>query len=743
MQSRRDNAMIARMMGAALLALGGLATPALAQKALTASGTVTISAAAARAENLVFTQAVPRLVVAQTFQMAVGQISDRRTVVPVSGATWDSSEPLVVSVNASGLTTGLREGKSVITATHNGQSVRVRVSVAPATTTTTVATLEITPAVDTVDINGTRQYTHTARGSDGLVITTAPVSYVSRDSTIAHVSADGLLAARKSGSVTIVASSGTVSSSALMVVRQAVVTRLSVLPAPMSVTAGDSSEVTVAGTRSDGTTLDPAQLTVKALRGRVSGGKYVAPTTAGPDTIVVSATDGTTYSSPVTVMAPTTVSTPAVGAPASRIALSLTRFDGGSGTVQVNSGVPLVPNQLRLADVAKLRLVVNGNEVPARFTALKGLHRDGSLRSVLVQAAVAIGSTPVAAELQLGVASTLAAPAAVAPQAKPAAMALPTGEQLRASMIVGATRSIDSTSLSGYDTKFRQFADEQWTLYGADWGNVNYYDRVLNHVAFWARGGEVLYMRRALDMAVDYRDKYLVASDYLPSPHWSQLEGLAVHYWLTGDETSRTTVLKTATRVTDTFQASYMLDPNFEYNDGRIQARMLMASSLAVVLEGDPMFRTRAAGYVHAMVTNILPDGSYFWKGWNGQGNFMVALQNDAMIKYLEWVADDSRIAPTIKKSLDYLWSTQWLATGQAFRYGSSGTTGDAIAPAPDLNMFFVGAYAWYGKLSGDTSYRTKADTIALGAIAGAWLSGTKQFNQFFYNSYNYLAYRR
>ena len=57
--------------------------------------------------------------------------------------------------------------------------------------------------------------------------------------------------------------------------------------------------------------------------------------------------------------------------------------------------------------------------------------------------------------------------------------------------------------------------------------------------------------------------------------------------------------------------------------------------------------------------------------------------------------------------------------------------------------MFFVGAYAWYGKLSGDTGYRTKADTIALGALAGAWLNGTKQFNQFFYSSYNYLAYRR
>ncbi|MES3034531.1 MAG: hypothetical protein V4813_11105 [Gemmatimonadota bacterium] len=735
--------MSTRLIGALALALGAFAAPVSAQKALTASGTTTISAAAVRAENLVFTQAVPRLVVAQTFQMAVGQISDRRTVVPIHGAIWSSSEPQVVAVNETGLTTGLREGKSVITATYNGQAVRVRVSVAAATSTAPVATLEITPVVDSIDINGSRQYTHTARSSDGLVITTAPVTYSTKDTSIAQISADGLLWARRSGTTGIVATSGTVSVTAQMHVRAPVVTSLTVLPAPMTVTAGDSSEVTVSATRSDGTRIDPAQLTVKALRGKVSGGRYVAPTTAGADTIVVSAADGTTLSSPVLVMAPTTTSTPAVGAPASRITLALTRFDGGSGNVLVSSGVPLAPSQLRLADVAKLRLVVNGNEVPARITALKGLHRDGSLRSVLLQATVAIGSTPVAAELQLGVAPTLSAPAAVTPVAKPAAMALPTGEHLRASMIVGATRSIDSTSLSGYDSKFRQHADEQWALYGADWGNVNYYDRVLNHVAFWARGGEPVYMRRALDMAVDYREKYLVASDYLPSPHWSQLEGLAVHYWLTGDENSRTTVLKTAQRLTDTFQASYMLDPNFEYNDGRIQSRALMASSLAVVLEGDALFRTRAAGYVHAMVTNILPDGSYFWKGWNGQGNFMVALQNDAMIKYLEWVADDSRIAPTIKKSLDFLWSTQWLTAGQAFRYGSSGTTADAIAPAPDLNMFFVGAYAWYGKHSGDTSYRTKADAIALGAIAGAWLNGTKQFNQFFYSSHNYLAYRR
>ena len=741
--------MSARLIGAALLAFGVFASPAIAQNGLTSSdsrnaGSVTVNAAPGRIENLVFTQAVPRLVVAQSFLMAVGQISERREVVPVTGAIWTSSEPLVVSVIETGRVTGLREGKSVITATYKGQSVRVRVSVAEATSTAPVASLEITPIDSAVDINGALQYTHTARSSDGLVITTAPVGYVSRDTTIAQISVDGLLSARRPGDVSIVATSGTVSTTALMHVRAALVTTsLSVLPAPMTVTAGDSTEVIVTGRRSDGSTVDPAQLTVRALRGRVSGGKYLAPTSAGADTIVVSASDGTTMSSLVNVMAPPSISTPAVGIPSTRIALSLTRFDGGSGNVLVSSGVPLVPNQLRLADVSKLRLVVNGNEVAARFTALKGLHRDGSLRSVLLQTTVSIGNTPVAAELQIGVAPTLASPAAAMTVAKPVAMALPTGEHLRASMIVGATRSIDSTSLSGYDSKFRQYADEQWALYGADWGNVNYYDRVLNHVAFWARGGESVYMRRALDMAVDYREKYLVASDYLPSPHWSQLEGLAVHYWLTGDEGSRTTVLKTAQRLTDTFQASYMLDPNFEYNDGRIQSRALMASSLAVVLEGDALFRTRAAGYVHAMVTNILPDGSYFWKGWNGQGNFMVALQNDAMIKYLEWVADDSRIAPTVKKSLDYLWSTQWLTAGQAFRYGSSGTTGDAIAPAPDLNMFFVGAYAWYGKLSGDTGYRTKADTIALGALAGAWLNGTKQFNQFFYSSYNYLAYRR
>jgi hypothetical protein len=292
---------------------------------------------------------------------------------------------------------------------------------------------------------------------------------------------------------------------------------------------------------------------------------------------------------------------------------------------------------------------------------------------------------------------------------------------------------------------FQVNADLQWTAAGADWSASNYYDRVLNHVSYWVRGGSSTYMRRALSIAIDYREKYLVANQYGSSPHWAQLEGLAIHYWLTGDEASRQAVLKTTDRLSAAFTAANLSRADYEWLDGRIQARLLLSNSLSSALEGGSSYAAGASAYVGAIVATTYDDGSHSWPAFCGrQANYMAALQNDAMIKYTELVAADARVLPVMKRSLDYLWRTQWNQTGQAFRYVS------AVCPtvsegelAPDLNMLFVSGFAWYASQTRDATYRLYADEIALGGIAKAWISPTKQFNQFYYDSFNYLAYRR
>jgi hypothetical protein len=67
--------------------------------------------------------------------------------------------------------------------------------------------------------------------------------------------------------------------------------------------------------------------------------------------------------------------------------LTLTRFDGGSGSVRVSSGVPLSVGQMSDAQLANLRVLVNGSEV-ASYVEKLGLNYQigaGGVRSVLVQ----------------------------------------------------------------------------------------------------------------------------------------------------------------------------------------------------------------------------------------------------------------------------------------------------------------------------------------------------------------------
>jgi hypothetical protein len=81
----------------------------------------------------------------------------------------------------------------------------------------------------------------------------------------------------------------------------------------------------------------------------------------------------------------------------------------------------------------------------------------------------------------------------------------------------------------------------------------------------------------------------------------------------------------------------------------------------------------------------------------------------------------------------------------QSFRYMDgicSDPTNDLLL-APDLNMLIVNGPAFVGAKSGDRSYNAFADSIAVGAMNKAWLDGSKQFNQQYYDSHQFLWYRR
>jgi hypothetical protein len=122
----------------------------------------------------------------------------------------------------------------------------------------------------------------------------------------------------------------------------------------------------------------------------------------------------------------------------------------------------------------------------------------------------------------------------------------------------------------------------------------------------------------------------------------------------------------------------------------------------------------------------------------------MAGLLNDVLIRYYVYYKPDSRIPDAIRRSADFMWNSQWLPSAQAFKYlsGQCPGAGDE-SPAADLNNLIVTGFAWTYRQAHDEAYRNRADQIFAGAVNGAWLAGSKQFNQQYTSSYRYLAYRQ
>jgi hypothetical protein len=410
-------------------------------------------------------------------------------------------------------------------------------------------------------------------------------------------------------------------------------------------------------------------------------------------------------------------------------------------------------------------------------TGLSSLHPDGSLRAVLVQfRAASLGSTQtLAGRIDVGaarpsamtLATALVTPgAAVAntPKGLPQAAALPTDPNyLIATDLVGATIPVAATNALGgnfarYESDWAKYSTLYWGSEGSSWSG-NYYDRALIYYAWWARTGNPTYWMRASRQAADYRVSYLEANAYNSSPHWSQLEGLEKHYLLTGDDASRQAVGRTAGRLIGFINSSYLTR---SMGEGRIAARVLHAQLLGWRLTAGG---TAIAGYtqtayganVEATIGKLVAwqqaNGSFPADGQvcGGQLNYMIGQQNDALIKTFEQYvpATTSRatlqttIRSLVTKSVDYLWSTQWVATKNAFQYTSVNCSGiGSTTPAPDLNNMISASFAWVYDQTGNTAYLTKADAIFAGGVTQAYLNGSKQFNENYTSSFRYLGYR-
>jgi uncharacterized protein YjdB len=126
----------------------------------------------------------------------------------------------------------------------------------PPTTAKTISSLSLAPSSATLTSGQTQQYTASASYSDGSASTvTASATWTSSDASVATVSGSGLATAGASGTTTITATIGDVSSTASLTVTPSL-TAITVAPPTTTLSVGQSQQLTATGSYSDGSTQD-------------------------------------------------------------------------------------------------------------------------------------------------------------------------------------------------------------------------------------------------------------------------------------------------------------------------------------------------------------------------------------------------------------------------------------------------------------------------------------------------------
>ncbi|HEU0298098.1 MAG TPA: Ig-like domain-containing protein [Longimicrobium sp.] len=173
-----------------------------------------------------------------TLKDAAGNVLAGRAVA------WQSSNPAVLEISASGLGTGHALGTATVTATSEGKSGTTQVSVVPQST----LLIEVFPASTAINPGDSVRFSAVARNSSGAVVTGLPVSWASSDPAVATMTGLGMATGVNPGVTTITAIVDGRSGSTQLSVRSPApqITNLS----PDTVTAGRTSDLVLTVTGS-------------------------------------------------------------------------------------------------------------------------------------------------------------------------------------------------------------------------------------------------------------------------------------------------------------------------------------------------------------------------------------------------------------------------------------------------------------------------------------------------------------
>src|SRR6266568_2587218 len=226
---------------------------------------------------------------------------------PLTGrtVTWQTSDATVADVDANGLVTGKAVGGPVtITATSEGKNgtSAITVSLVP------VASVDVTPATGSVEVGKTLQLTATPKDSAGNPLSGRVVTWASADTTIAKVSATGLVTGKAAGGpATITATSEGKNGTATVTVTPVPVAAVEVSPAAATIQVNGTVQLTATPKDANGNPLGGRVVTWASSApaiASVNSTGFVVGLAAGTANVTATS-EGAVGTSVITVQSPT------------------------------------------------------------------------------------------------------------------------------------------------------------------------------------------------------------------------------------------------------------------------------------------------------------------------------------------------------------------------------------------------------------------------------------------------------
>jgi len=237
--------------GLATAVAAGTATVSVTSGSVSASTSVTVSTA-----TLVTLAVEPlnsSMPVGATKQFqATGTFSDSSTHDMTQQVLWSSSASGTATITNLGLASSLTTGSTTVTAMQGAVSVSTTLTVS----NVTLVSIAISPSNSRVQKGTSLQFTAVGTYSDGSTATLTNVSWRSSKNNLANMRKNGILHAKKAGTLTVSASAFGVTGSTSVTVGTGTLTSIDITPANPTVAHGATQQFVALGAFSDGSTQD-------------------------------------------------------------------------------------------------------------------------------------------------------------------------------------------------------------------------------------------------------------------------------------------------------------------------------------------------------------------------------------------------------------------------------------------------------------------------------------------------------